>query len=108
MKILFDHGTPVPLRSALVGHDVSTAFERGWQQLKNGDLLSAAQAGGFDVMVTTDQNLGYQQNLTGRRLAILVLPFANWPRLRPHSQLVADAVVALSPGAYVELSIPTS
>lgn len=108
MKILFDHGTPVPLRSALAGHDVSTAFERGWQQLKNGELLAAAEGAGFDAFVTTDQNLGYQQNLSGRRLAILVLPFANWPRLRRHSHLVADAVNALSAGAYVELSIPTS
>jgi hypothetical protein len=108
VKILFDHGTPVPLRAALRGHDVSTAFEHGWQRLKNGDLLSAAEAAGFEVFITTDQNLGHQQNLSGRRLAVLVLPFANWPRLRPHAQLIADSAVALSPGACVELSIPTS
>ncbi len=73
MRILFDQGTPAPLRHALTGHSVSTAYEKGWDQLGNGDLLNAAEAA-FDVFVTTDQNLRFQQNLTGRRLAILVLP----------------------------------
>jgi predicted nuclease of predicted toxin-antitoxin system len=73
MKILFDHGTPVPLRRVLSGHMVSTAFEMGWAKFDNGALLSAAQAD-FDAIITTDQNLRYQQNLAGRTLAILVLP----------------------------------
>ena len=72
MKILFDQGTPVPLRGALGGHEVVTAYERGWGKMKNGDLLREAEAGGFEVFTTTDQNLGYQQNLKERRLAILV------------------------------------
>jgi hypothetical protein len=62
MKVLFDQGTPAPLRHALVGHSVSTAYEMGWAKLENGDLLNAADAS-FDVFVTTDQNLRYQQNL---------------------------------------------
>jgi hypothetical protein len=73
MRILFDHGTPAPLRRALTAHSVSTAYEMGWTELDNGALLQAAEAE-FDVLITTDQNLRYQQNLSGRRLAILVLP----------------------------------
>lgn len=63
MKILFDQGTPVPLRRFLVAHDISTAFERGWGSLQNGELLAAAEAEGFAAIITTDQNLRYQQNL---------------------------------------------
>jgi len=63
MKILFDQGTPVPLRRSLSKHKVTTAFERGWGALRNGELLQAAEAEGFDALVTTDQNLQYQQNL---------------------------------------------
>ena len=73
MKILFDHGTPAPLRRHLAGHEISTAYEMGWAQLSNGELLAAAEKA-FDVFITTDQNLRYQQNLTGRTLVILVLP----------------------------------
>ena len=73
VKILFDHGTPAPLRHALVGHLVSTADEMGWSEFDNGALLSAAESE-FDAIITTDQSIRYQQNLAGRRLAILVLP----------------------------------
>lgn len=73
MRILFDQGTPAPLRPPLAGHTISTAYEMGWAKLENGDLLSAAEAA-FEAFITTDQNLRYQQNLTGRRLAILILP----------------------------------
>jgi len=78
MKIVFDQGTPVPLRRALKGHAVATAYELGWAELDNGELLAAAESE-FDVLVTTDQNLRYQQKLAGRRLAILILPTTNWP-----------------------------
>jgi len=74
MRILFDQGTPAPLRNALTPHIVETAYEKGWSNLSNGDLLNAAENNLFDLFVTTDQNLRYQQNLSGRKLAILVLP----------------------------------
>ena len=105
MRILFDQGTPVPLRRALTAHVVSTAYEMGWSTLENGDLLLAAESQ-FDVLVTTDQNLGYQQNLAGRRLAILVLPFASWPRLRTHLPTIVTAIETLNPGDYLELGLP--
>lgn len=64
MRVLFDQGTPVPLRQFLTQHEVTTAFERGWSKLKNGDLLDAAEKDGFAALVTTDLNLKYKQNLT--------------------------------------------
>ena len=73
MKILFDQGTPVPLRRHPKGHVVDTAFERGWSGLKNGELLDAAERDGYGLLITTDQNLKHQQHLAGRQLAIIVL-----------------------------------
>jgi len=81
MEILFDQGTPVPLREHLRNHTVATAFELGWSTLNNGELLAVAERS-FDVLVTTDQQIRYQQNLAGRRLSIVVLPTTSWPRLR--------------------------
>jgi hypothetical protein len=91
MRVLFDQGTPAPLRHALTAHVVSTAYEMGWSALSNGDLLDAAEAQ-FDAFVTTDQNLRYQQKLAGRRLAILVLPYASWPKLQGHLASIVPAV----------------
>lgn len=106
MRILFDQGTPVPLRDFLRGHHVSTAYEQHWDELQNGDLLRMAEAAGFEAIITTDQNLRYQQNLAERRLAILVLLTTNWPLIRSHLPLVVDAVDRLKPTAYTELSFP--
>lgn len=106
MRILFDQGTPAPLRDALAGHVVSTAYEMGWSLLENGDLLNAAESSGFDSFITTDKNLRYQQSLAGRHLAILVLPYARWPTLINHVAAIAAAVNSLQPGDFVELSLP--
>ena len=103
MKILFDQGTPVPLRQTLASHTVSTAYEMGWQGLDNGALLQAAEAA-FEVFITTDQNLRYQQTLTGRRLAILVLPTTSWPKIQAHLAEVDAAVNGLLPGQLRELT----
>lgn len=102
MKILFDQGTPVPLRRALSAHAIATAFEMGWSDLENGALLAAAE-GSFDAFVTTDQNLQYQQNRSGRKLAILVLMTTSWPIIRLHLPDVVSAIDGLRPGDYVEL-----
>lgn len=103
MRILFDHGTPAPLRRALTGYTVSTAYEMGWTELDNGALLNAA-ATDFDALITTDQNLRYQQNLSGQRLAILVLPTTSWPKIRVHEAQVVDAVNVLRPGDVIVLN----
>ena len=105
MRILFDQGTPAPLRHALPGHSVTTTAELGWDTLSNGDLLEAAEQS-FDAFVTTDKNLRYQQNMSGRRIAILVLPTTSWPRIQRHTALVADAINKLQPTAFVELELP--
>ena len=102
MKILFDQGTPAPLRRALTGHVVATAFEKGWSNLSNGNLLREAETE-FDLLITTDKNLEYQQNLTGRRIAILVLPTTNWPEIQLHQTKVAAAVNQIKPGTYLAL-----
>jgi hypothetical protein len=83
---------------------VETAYERGWSSLSNGDLLAAAEGAGFDLFVTTDQNLRYQQNLAGRRLAILVLPTTRWPIIQRHVAEVAAAVASMQPGGFRELN----
>lgn len=106
MRILFDHGTPAPLQSFLTGHTVREAKAQGWDTFKNGDLLFAAEAAGFDVLVTTDKNMRYQQNLTGRTMAIVVLGNAQWPVLRLHVALVVAAVNAAIPGSFAEVDIP--
>ena len=82
MRVLFDQGTPVPLRQLLTQHQVATAYERGWSKLKNGELLDVAEKEGFDVLVTTDFNLKYQQNLQSRRIAIIALSTPSWPRIQ--------------------------
>ena len=105
MQILFDQGTPAPLRAFLSGHDVVTAFECGWSSLTNGDLLSAAESKAFDVLITTDRNLKYQQNFTGRNIAILVLSSTNWPRIRPQVARVRDALASLEAGGFIEVEI---
>ena len=106
MRVLFDQGTPVPLRQALAGHNVSTAYELGWATLKNGELLRSAEEQGFEVFVTTDTNLRYQQNLTARQIAVVVLSTTSWPRIRVAVERVAAAVNSASVGSYVEISIP--
>jgi hypothetical protein len=103
MRILFDQGTPAPLRHSLIGHTVLTAYEQGWSALNNGALLAAAEAAAGEVMITTDQNLGYQQNLSQRRIAILVLPTTRWPRIKTHIPQIVDALNLIRPGDYREL-----
>lgn len=105
VRVLFDQGTPAPLRHALVGHSVATAFELGWGALQNGALIAAAEAAGFDVFLTTDKNLRYQQNLGGRRLAVIVLSTTSWPRIRAATEKVLAAVDAAGAGSYYEVVV---
>ena len=75
----------------------------GWSELDNGELLAAAEAS-FDAFITTDQSLRYQQNLSGRRIAILVLPTTSWPRIEEQADRIVEALAMLRPGGYVELT----
>ncbi len=106
MFVLFDQGTPVPIRPFLKEHTVQTTSQRGWDKLKNGDLLKAAEDAGFDVLITPDKNIRYQQNLKNYTIAIVVLGNPQWPVLRQHVERVVHAVNAAKPGTYYEVEIP--
>jgi hypothetical protein len=107
MLILFDNGTPRTLAHCLIGqHAVTEARARGWEQLENGDLLTVAEAAGFEVLVTTDKNLRYQQNLAGRKLAVVVLGKGRWSLIKPHVAQIVAAVNAATPGSFAEVEIP--
>ncbi len=103
MRVLFDQGTPVPLRRYLALHAVATVFEKGWSTLQNGELLSTAEYEGFDVLVTTDQNLRYQQNLENRQIAVVVLMTTSWPRIERAVNRVVAALNSAKPGGYLEV-----
>ncbi len=105
MRILFDHGTPRGIARILSGHVVTRARERGWETLKNGDLLVEAERAGFEVFLTADKNIRYQQNLAGRRIAIVVLSTPQWPLVRLHLAKIAAAVEAAAAGSYVEVEM---
>ncbi len=106
MLVLFDHGTPRGIARSLTGHTVKQARAQGWDTLRNGDLLDAAEAAGFDVLVTTDKNISYQQNLTSRKIAIVVLGNPQWPALRLHVGRVVAAVNEATQGSLTVVEIP--
>lgn len=103
--MLFDQGTPVPLRKFLTSHTVVTASESGWAAIENGELIQAAESKGFDAIVTTDQNLKYQQNLQDRLIAIIVLKTTSWPRIKLNIEFVVSEIGAVTPGDYREIEI---
>jgi hypothetical protein len=107
MLILFDHGAPQGVARALRGHTVITAKARGWDRLTNGALLNAAEEAAIDLLFTTDQRIRYQQNLTGRKIALVVLTgTTKWSRVRLHLERIAASVNAATPGGYTEVDIP--
>lgn len=105
MRILFDHGVPVPLRRHLSDHSTDTAAERGWERLSNGEFLDQADAEGYDLLITTDQSLRFQQNLTARPFGVVVLMTTAWPRIERHVPEIRAAVDAAVAGAAVEVSM---
>ena len=106
MRILFDHNTPYRLARHLEGHTVSKAKECGWDRLTNGDLLAAAEKAGFDLLLTADKNMRYQQNLSWRKIALVVLGNSPWQIVRLHLDAVVAAVNTATPGSFVEVEIP--
>ena len=107
MLILFDKGTPRQLRRQLFGHEVETAQERGWATLTNGELLDLAEETGFEALVTTDQGIRHQQNMTNRRVAVVVLMNTAWPRISKRTEAVRQALDGIQPGEVREVPIPT-
>lgn len=106
MKVLFDNGTPNSIARSLEEHEVTFARKIGWHELQNGELISEAEMAGYDVLLSTDKNIRYQQNLTGRRIAIIVLGNSQWPVVQLHLDKIAAAVNACVPGSYTEVEIP--
>ena len=102
MRIVFDQGTPAPLRDFLIDHQVKTVFEQSWSTLTNGDILQAAESK-FDLLISTDKNLKYQQNLSNFKIAILVLPTTSWPQIKLHCKMVVEATEAIRSGEYKEI-----
>ncbi len=106
MLILFDHGTPRSISRWLPGHTVVEAVARGWDTLLNGELLTAAEEAGFDLLLSTDKNIQYQQNLKGRRIAIVILGNSQRPVVHRYIDRVVAAVNSAKPGSYTEVEIP--
>ena len=109
MRILFDKNVPVGVKQYLSPHEVRTVVELKWPpQLENGELLELAEASGFDVMVTSDQNIRHQQNLSGRKLALVVLGSNIWPVVQNHRDAIATRINATKPGGYdfIEMPLP--
>lgn len=104
VKILFDNGTPAPLRHFLVGHLVDTAAEQGWATLANGFLLDRAEEFGYELLITTDQSMQYQQNLARRHVAVLVLRAGSWPRVQQRIDDIQEVVNEMRAGDFREFS----
>jgi predicted nuclease of predicted toxin-antitoxin system len=102
-RLLLDENLPKGLRTLLHGHSVETAYQMGWGGLANGDLITAAEAAGFDAMLTADSNIQYQQNLVNRRLALIVLSTNNWPIIRDNAEALRKSVGTVQPGSYEEV-----
>jgi len=102
VKILFDQGVPKPLQAQLAAHEVRRAFQLGWADKKNGELLALAEEAGFDVLVTTDQNLLHQQNFRGRKIAVFILGRDNWSEIEPHAEKIAAEINSIrQPGVHL-------
>jgi hypothetical protein len=106
MPILFDNGTRRGLARFLTGHSVEEARARGWEELANGELIDAAELASFEVMVTTDKNIRYQQNLEARKIALVVLEHSQWPMVKLVAENIAAIVNGAQPGSYTEVDVP--
>jgi hypothetical protein len=106
MKILFDNGAPNPIARSLIGHEVTFARQIGWAELENGELIQRAEDAGYELLLSTDKNIRYQQNLTGRKIALIVLGNSQWPIVRLHLDRIVNAVNACTPGSYTEIELP--
>ena len=106
MKVLFDNGTPKPISRILTGHEITFARRIGWHELENGELIQQAEEAGYDVLLSTDKNIRYQQNLSSRKIALVVLANSQWPVVRLYLDRIAAAVNAATPGSYAVVDIP--
>ncbi len=106
MRVLLDDCTPRAIARCLRAHTVKESRSQGWDRLKNGELLDAAEAAGIEVFVTADQSIIYQQNLGRRKIAVVILESAIWEYLQPHLNEIRNAVDAAEPGSLTKVRIP--
>ncbi len=106
MRILFDQGVPRGLAASLRNHEITEARQLNWERISNGALLRLAEEAGFHLLLTTDKNLRYQQNLAERAISIVVLGQSPWWLVRQHLDAIVAAVIAATPGSYAEVDIP--
>ena len=106
MNFLFDHNVPNPVRNQLGSHKVRFTRDLGWDTLVNGLLLKAAEGAGFDLMITGDKSLSYQQNLRDRKIALIILGTTRWPTLQLHLAEVVTAVTRVKVGSFEKLPTP--
>ena len=105
-RVLFDHCVPKPLRRPLTGFQIRTCYEEGWDALRNGELLAAAEAAGFDVFITADQNLRYQQNFNARQIPVIELPQNRLAILLRLVPAIQHAIESIAPGGYIQIPMP--
>ena len=105
MRVLLDQGTPAPLRGRLLAHSVDTLAEKGWSDKDNGELLDVAEREGYEVLVTTDQSLPYQQNLAERQIGIVVLLSTDWREVRLRTGEIGEAIAAVCSGEVIDVPI---
>lgn len=105
MKILLDECVPLPVRDLLDQHDCRTAQQMGWKNIENGALLDLAEAE-FDLFITADQGVRYQQNLTGRKIAILELSTNKLRLIQAAASQVKDTVDSLKSAEFRRIEIP--
>ncbi|HEX3094335.1 MAG TPA: DUF5615 family PIN-like protein, partial [Candidatus Angelobacter sp.] len=106
LRVLFDKNVPYGARHFLSSHQVETVEDRGWARISNGELLQAAEAAGFEVVVTADQNIVYQQTLEGQKIALVVLGSNIWPIVRNHGTAIRERVNAAVAGSYAFIEMP--
>jgi hypothetical protein len=106
MRILFDQGTPLALRRLLTSHSIRTTRQEGWATLSNGSLLRVAEDAGFELLLTTDNSLAYQQNLKDRKIAIVVLSRNRWRSVERVAERIVTTVDAAAPGSYSVVEVP--
>ena len=105
MRILFDNNTPKPLRRYLTEHTVDTANEKGWAELRNGNLLDSAEREGYEIVITADQSMRYQQNIARRQVGVVVLLSNRWPEVQMRIEEIHAALEGIQPGEFRELPI---
>ena len=106
MRVLFDQGVPRGLAASLRNHEVAEARQLKWERISNGALLKLAEEAGFNLLLTTDKNIRYQQNLADRTISIVVLGQSPWWLVRQHLDAIVAAVNAATPGSFAEVEIP--